>query len=51
MYFTITPRSLTREQRISMWDAEFQPSVPTGFDVYDRELKPLNILALSLKKD
>lgn len=51
MDFTITPRNLTQEERISIWDAEFQPSEPTGFDAYYRGLKPLNIVALSLKND
>ena len=51
MDFTVTPSSLTKEQRISIWTAEFQPGTPTGFDVYDCNLKQENILTLSLNKD
>ena len=51
MDFTITQRNLTKEQRMSIWGAEFQPGVPNGFDVYDCNLKPKNILTLSLDKD
>ncbi|MGN8004035.1 hypothetical protein ACTJKQ_12655 [Acidovorax sp. 22279] len=50
MDFTIEKRSLTKEQRISIWQTEFQPGAPTGFEVYDCDLKQENILTLSLDK-
>ncbi|KRB27808.1 hypothetical protein [Acidovorax sp. Root70] len=51
MDFIVTQRNLTKEQRMSIWGAEFQPGAPTGFDVYDCNLKQENILTLSLNKD
>jgi len=51
MDFTITPRNLTKEQRMLIWHAEFRPGAPSGFDVYDCNLRPENILTLSLDQD
>lgn len=34
MDFTITPTALTQEQRISFWEAGFQPGEYTGSEVY-----------------
>lgn len=50
MDFTITPTTLTQEQRIAFWEAGFQPGDHTGFDVYYNGLKKDNICALSAKE-